>query len=165
MGTGFVRVYRALCKYALNNVTVFKTSVCRWMSVDISSELDGERWWCWTKSTVVYCHSPFSPPTNCMSTKTWNGLPMVRRRLSNCAHRWDTHNTVAIPDLQQESDGRASGLLSPASRAKVLVVCLVGGRAGCIPNTQLIFKSKQKTRDYHNEFFVSFIVPPVYYRL
>lgn len=48
-------------------------------------------------------------------------------------------------------DGRASGLLSPASRAKGLVLCLVEGRTGCIPNTQLIFKSNQKTRDYHNE--------------
>jgi hypothetical protein len=27
----------------------------------------------------------------------------------------------------------------------------VGGRTGCIPNTQLIFKSNQNTRDYHNE--------------
>ena len=36
-------------------------------------------------------------------------------------------------------------------RGKGLVVCLVGGRTGCIPNTQLIFKSNQNTRDYHNE--------------
>jgi len=31
------------------------------------------------------------------------------------------------------------------------VVCLVGERTGCIPNTQLIFISNQKTRDYHTE--------------
>jgi len=43
MGTGFVRVYRALYKYALNNVTILKQVLCRWMGVDISSELDGER--------------------------------------------------------------------------------------------------------------------------
>jgi transposase len=48
-------------------------------------------------------------------------------------------------------DVSASGLLAPVSKGERLIILHAGGRRGFIPNTQVIFKSNQKARDYHNE--------------
>jgi hypothetical protein len=49
------------------------------------------------------------------------------------------------------SDDCASGLLAPVSKAEILVILHAEGRHGFIPNALVIFKSNQKTGDYHNE--------------
>jgi hypothetical protein len=44
-----------------------------------------------------------------------------------------------------------SGLLAPTSKGERLIIVHAGRRAGFISNALLIYKSRQKTGDYHNE--------------
>jgi hypothetical protein len=50
-----------------------------------------------------------------------------------------------------ESDDCISGLLAPVPKGERLIILHAGGHHGFIPNSLDIFKSNQKTGDYHNE--------------
>jgi hypothetical protein len=63
----------------------------------------------------------------------------------------DTQPKDAHTRPKNWDDDNYSGLLAPTSKGERLIIVHAGGRAGFISNALLIYKSRQKTGDYHNE--------------
>jgi hypothetical protein len=55
------------------------------------------------------------------------------------------------------TDDIDSGLLAPKSKGERLIIFHAGGRAGFISKALHIYKSRQKTGDYHNEMDSKFM--------